>query len=130
MSEVESTAGTEKSPWSWHPDLPIENSPLFAWPPRPLKAANYVLGKGFLWSQSMPYVGLAIVTWLLFGPHLERCVQFEAGWIAQVYALNLVSVIVLAGGLQLYLYTFKRQGMGAADRPQRAREEQPQVFCQ
>ena len=129
MSEVESTAGTEKSPWSWHPDLPIENSPLFAWPPRPLKAANYVLGKGFLWSQSMPYVGLAIVTWLLFGPHLERCVQFEAGWIAQVYALNLVSVIMLAGGLQLYLYTFKRQGMELRIDPSEQGKNNPKFFA-
>ena len=110
MSHV-SRDGNEKLPWSWHPPLPIENSPLFTWPPRPLKAANYVLGNGFLWSPQMLYVLLAILTWLYFGPALERCVQFQVGWIAQLYIINLVSVIVIAGGLQLYFYTFKRQGM-------------------
>ena len=48
---------------------------------------------------------------LFFGAQLERCVEFQAGWIAQVYAFNLVSVIVVAGGLHLYFYTFKRQGV-------------------
>ena len=112
MSNARSPIGTEESPWSWHPELPIENSPLFTWPPRPLQAANYVLGKGFLWSPTnMLYVGLAIATWLFFGTQLERCVEFQVGWITQLYAFNLISVIVVAGGLQLYFYTFKRQGM-------------------
>ena len=112
MSNVETPVGSEKSPWSWHPELPISTSPLFAWPPRPLRAANYALGKGFLWSpQHMLYVGLAVLTWLYFGRNLERCAEFRLGWIAELYAFHLISVIVVAGALQLYFYTFKRQGM-------------------
>ena len=101
----------ENMPWSWHPAVPIENSPLFTWPARPLKTANYVLGKGFLWSPQMLYVLLAILTWLYFGPALDRCVEMQPGWTTQLYLINLVSVITVAGGLQLYLYTFNRQGM-------------------
>ena len=129
MSNVETPAGSERSPWSWHPELPIGTSPLFAWPPRPLRAANYVLGKGFLWSpQHMLYVGLAVLTWLYFGRNLERCAEFRLGWIAELYAFNLISVIVVAGALQLYFYTFKRQGMELRIDPQRARQKQPEVL--
>ena len=111
MSNAESPIRSEKSPWWWHPELPISTSPLFTWPPRPVQATNYVLGKGFLWSPNMLYVGLAILTWLYLGSSLERYVEFQAGWIVEIYAFHLVSVIVVAGGLQLYFYTFKRQGM-------------------
>ena len=100
----------EKSPWAWLPPVPIENSPVFAWPPRPIRALKYVLGRGFMLSENAAYVGLALVTWFYLSPALERCKTFETTWIAQVYALNLGLVVLLAGGLHLSFYTFSRQG--------------------
>ena len=79
LSDIESPIRSDKSPWWWHPELPIEDSPLFTWPPRPLPVLNAVLGKGFLWSPQILYVGLAILTWLHFGGSLERCVEFQVG---------------------------------------------------
>ena len=34
---LESDARPRKTEWNWHPDLPIENSPFFSWPPDPAK---------------------------------------------------------------------------------------------
>ena len=96
MSNVKSPVKSDKSPWWWHPALPIEDSPLFTWPPRLLASANAVLGKGFLLSPQMLYVGLAFLTWIYFGRDLERCVEFQFGWIAELYAFNLISTIVIA----------------------------------
>ena len=108
--DASSTNGTAGgSPWLWHPDLP--HSPLFAWPPRPLEAAIHVLGRSFLWSPTvMLYVLLSVLTWWSFGPDLARCVEFEIGWIVQIYAIYMASVVLTAGGLHLYFYTFRRQG--------------------
>ena len=128
MSHVEDPVHPEKSPWLWHPELPISTSPLFAWPPQPRGALNYVLGKGFLWSPNLLYVGLAIVTWLSFGSSLERCVEFHVGWIAQLYAFNLAAVVVVAGSLQLYFYTFKRQGLELRIDPREQGANNPTFF--
>ena len=91
--------------------------------------ANYHLGRGFLWSPTnLLYVAMAIATWLFFGPRLERCVEFEVGWIAQVYAINLVSTLLLAGGLHLYFYTIKCQGMERRIDPSEPGRNNPKFF--
>ena len=99
----------EKTPWLWRPPLPIGNSPLFSWPPQMLRILNHLFGRGFLGSPSLLYLGLAVATWQMFGHRLERSVEFGIGWIAQLYGINLVAVLVVAGGLHLYFYTLKRQ---------------------
>ena len=43
-------------------------------------------------------------------PALERCIEFRADWILQMYARNLGLMLLVAGGLHLYFYTFGRQG--------------------
>jgi len=55
-------------------------------------------------------LGIALVTWFYLTPALARCREFAAGWIAEVYLRNLGLMIVVAGGLHLYLYTFSKQG--------------------
>ncbi len=100
----------KNEPWAWRPSLPIEDVPVLVWPPRPLQALKYLLGHGFLWSQNLIYIVLAIVTWFYLAPALERCVELKVDWILQVYALNLGLVILVAGGLHLFFHTFKCQG--------------------
>ena len=110
MSDTQTAMGNEKSPWSWHPELPLDEVPLFVWPMRPLEALKWLLGRSFLLSPNLLYGGLAVFTWWRFGPRLEACVEFHSGWILLTYALNLGSVVAVAGALHLYFYTFKRQG--------------------
>ena len=54
---------------------------------------------------------MAIGTWMFLSHEFERCSKFEVGWIAQIYGINLLSTLLLAGGLHLYFYTFKGQGI-------------------
>ncbi len=95
---------------AWHPPLPLEGVPVFVWPPRPLAALKYLVSLTFLWSIIVPFGALAAFTWTYLQPALERCVDFQADWILEMYARNLGLVIVVAGGLHLYFHTFKRQG--------------------
>jgi sterol desaturase/sphingolipid hydroxylase (fatty acid hydroxylase superfamily) len=105
-------AGTavRKETWAWHPPLPLPGIPVFVWPPRPLAAVKYFASLGFLGSVMIPFGALAVFTWVYLQPALERCVTFQADWILQIFARNLGLLLVVAGGLHLFFYTFKRQG--------------------
>lgn len=99
-------------PRGWHyvPNLPLEVSPLFSWPLDPVKAVKWLWKSWFLLTERLVLVGLAFLSWLYTQPALERCVAFEADWLAQIYLRNLALFILVAGGLHLYFYSFKRQG--------------------
>jgi Delta7-sterol 5-desaturase len=63
VSESNADATSGALPWSWHPNLPIENAPIFVWPPRPFAVLKHFLGRGFVLSPSIIYVGLAVAAW-------------------------------------------------------------------
>jgi lathosterol oxidase len=52
---------------------------------------------------------LSILSWVYFHPALERCREFALDWMAQIYLHNLALMIIVAGGLHLYFYTWRRQ---------------------
>ena len=43
---------------------------------------------------------IAAVSWAYFQPALERCVTFDLGWIGEIYARNMVIMLVVAGVLE------------------------------
>ena len=96
--------------WNYAPEGPLQVSPLFAWPPRPLAALTWVWNSWFLISERLILVGTAFLAWFYLQPALERCKTFEFGWVAEMYLRNLGLMVLVAGGLHLYLYTFRRQG--------------------
>ena len=96
-------------PWAWHPELPIGIAPVFAWPPKPVEAAKYLLGRGLLLSPIVIYFLLSACIWLWLTPAPERWATFEAGWVAQVFAVNLGLVVLVAGSLHLFFHTFRGQ---------------------
>ena len=105
VDEFEGVAGTQKEFWAWHPPLPLKGVPVFVWPPRSADALKHFVSLSFLWSILIPFGGIAIFTWVYLQPALERCVEFHADWILQMYARNLGLMFVVAGGLHLYFYS-------------------------
>ena len=108
--ELAGEVGLQSQPWAWHPPLPIEYAPFFVWPPRPVEALKWFFSVALMWSLLMPLAALAVVTWFYLQPALERCVEFRADWIVQMYARNLAVIVLVAGGLHLFFYAFKGQG--------------------
>lgn len=96
--------------WNYRPDVPLGVSPLFQWPPHPLKILKWFWNGWFLISERLIIVAIATVSWFYLQPALERCKEFELGWMAQIYARNLGLMMLVAGGLHLYFYTFRKQG--------------------
>lgn len=99
-----------KREWNHHPELPIGNAPYFSWPPDPVGVFKWVAMSWLKISEKVIFAGIAIATWFYLAPAIERCVTFQFDWIAQIYLRNLGLIFFVAGGLHLYLYTFKAQG--------------------
>ncbi len=113
MSTTDSPDGGERTllrEWNWHPPVPLDNSPLFAWPLRPAKIAEFIARAWFPLTERLLLVGLAVFAWFTLQPALDRCRQLAPDWIAAIHLRNLGLMILVAGGLHLYFYTYKRQG--------------------
>ena len=106
----ERSAAAYAATWDWRPPLPLAEVPVFVWPPRPREALQYLLSRVFLVSVIAPFTATAALTWFYLQPALERCVELRADWILQMFARNLVLMLVIVGGLHLYFHTWKRQG--------------------
>ncbi|ASQ12126.1 desaturase [Sinorhizobium meliloti] len=79
----------------WAPPKPVETPPVFVWPPKPMELFIWLFGKeGYLLPLNIPIMLISTFIWWYFIPDLERMKTFEFGWIAQVYAVNLVSLVV------------------------------------
>lgn len=96
--------------WNHRPELPIQVSPLFRWPLKPIAILKWFWESWFLISERLLLVGLAFISWYYLQPSLENSQSFEFGWIAQMWVRNVCLMTLVAGGLHLWLFTFKGQG--------------------
>lgn len=117
MSAQQTTAGRNPASGSaftrqWHhrPPVPVQASPVFSWPPDPLKIFRWIAARWFTVAENSILVIVASVSWFWFQPPLEETKTLSLGWIAEMYARNLVLLSLVAGGLHLYFYTWRRQG--------------------
>ena len=95
--------------WHYKPPVPIEVSPLFAWPPRPAAFLKWVAERWFALAENSILVVLATICWLYFQPGMEEAKTLSFGWIAEIYIRNMVLMIAVAGGLHLYFHRQKLQ---------------------
>lgn len=103
-------AASANRDWNHHPDLPVVNTPLFDWPPRPVAAFRWLASYWLALSMTLLEALLAVFVWAFLTPDLSSAQELSMGWIAQVWARNIGIMLVFAGGLHLYLVTFSRQG--------------------
>ncbi len=117
MSEQQASGtATETRPSSfarqWHhrPPAPIQVSPFFSWPPRPIRMLKWVADRWFNLAENAILVGVAYISWTWFQPSLDEARTLSFGWIAEMYIRNLVLLTIVAGGLHLFFYTWRQQG--------------------
>ena len=95
----------------WHhiPPVPIQSSPLFTWPLKPLNYLKWVADRWFAIAENSILVIVATISWFWFQPSLEESKTLAFGWIAEIYVRNFLLLLIVAGGLHLYFYTWRRQ---------------------
>ncbi|MEM9369997.1 MAG: sterol desaturase family protein [Pseudomonadota bacterium] len=96
--------------WNFHPELPVAYSPLFEWPPRPRAIAGWFSRAWLPISEHLIYVALALAVLAWLQPPLNETATLEAWWIFEIWARNMIMFIAVAGGLHLWLYTWRKQG--------------------
>jgi len=115
--------------WNWHPDLPIEPMPIFVSPPSPSKFVRWFARSWLNLSNRVITLLIAIATWFLLAPALERCREFEFGWVLQILGRNVLIMLIIAGGLHLYLNRYKKQGdLLKYDRREQAQDSKAFLF--
>ncbi|MBT4871388.1 MAG: sterol desaturase family protein [Marinovum sp.] len=99
-----------KNTWSYSPALPIHNSPIFDWPPRPVAALKWISNRWLNITASSLFLIIAILVYNLGQPVPETLSILVPGWIFQIWMRNLILLGIFAGGIHLWLFTFSMQG--------------------
>jgi sterol desaturase/sphingolipid hydroxylase (fatty acid hydroxylase superfamily) len=105
-SDVNKSSGR----WNYQPELSSQLAPYYRWPPNILASVRYMLRSWSLFDVRIYVLGLSVIVWFNFSPELERCKVISADWIAQIWVRHFLVVLIVAGGLHLYFYTFRKQG--------------------
>ena len=108
MTDTPETGFTRQ--WNYRPPVPIQTSPVFAWPPQPRRLLRWIADRWFALGENLILVGLATLTWFFLQPSLEVTKVLEFGWIAAMFVRNFVLIFIVAGGLHWYFHGKKRQG--------------------
>ncbi len=95
--------------WHYRPDVPIESSPFFSWPLRPLSMARWIADRWFSIAENSLLVLLALACWLWAAPSLQEAQTLQFGWMVEVWARNMLLMIGVAGGLHVYFHVWRKQ---------------------
>ena len=108
-NDVSIPAGGSKS-WNWHPDLPIQYSPLFSLPLKPSAIVRWIASAWLPLTELSCYLLLAIAIWHLVQPPLEDTKTVAVDWIGAVWLRNILLMTAIATALHLWLYRWRKQG--------------------
>lgn len=103
--------GSRNKRGEWKPPYPVEYSPLFDWPPKPFAVFKWFMSyPGFLWPWNSIWLLITVGCWLWLQPALERCAEFRADWIGEMFLRNLALLWLVNGGWHGVLYTLRLHG--------------------
>ena len=109
MEREDSAKSAFERQWHYIPATPIQTSPLFAWPPQPVKAVKWLASGWFTLSENILLIGSACICYFFFQPAMEEMRNFELGWIFQIFIRNIILMFIVAGGLHWYFHSGKKQ---------------------
>ena len=100
--------GTRNKRGDWAPKDKAEIAPLFVFPPQPLKFLKWLPGYFLPWNAL--FMVLGALNWFLLTPSMETMKTLAPGWIIYLSAVNVVTVLIVYGALELRLYVTRAQG--------------------
>jgi sterol desaturase/sphingolipid hydroxylase (fatty acid hydroxylase superfamily) len=109
MTDTASVQRDERG--DWRPADPIALAPINNWPPNPKAITQWLFGwPGYLWPYNAFWLLVAVVTWVFLTPSLQAMQSIEAWWVGLLLSRNVGFILLLFGGLHLYLYVLRAQG--------------------
>ena len=94
--------------WNYIPKIPIENNPLFSFPFIFKKIIKWYAGMWAPLSETVFCLLIAFVYFFLHPP-IIFFKNFNFNSILIIYLFNILIMLVVAGGLHLFFYTFNKQ---------------------
>ena len=95
--------------WHYMPNVPVQTSPLFSWPPEPSKILKWFAASWFTIGENLILIALASACWFWFQPSLETTAEFHWQWIAGIFIRNIILMCIVAGGLHWYFHSARKQ---------------------
>jgi sterol desaturase/sphingolipid hydroxylase (fatty acid hydroxylase superfamily) len=95
----------------WKPAKLSEYPPVFVWPARPIAFLRWLFGyPGYLFPWNVGYAAISFLVWRYGLPSMEAMKSFSVGWIAGLFAENVLLTILFFGAFHLRLYVQRAQG--------------------
>lgn len=91
--------------WAYAPDLPLQTSPLWQWPPRPVAVLKWYWDSWFWVTVTLLVLAIAVASALWATPSADAPLALFAG----VLARNVLILLAVAGGLHLWFYVWRKQ---------------------
>ena len=98
------------SKWNYHPELPLADKSVFAWPPDLGFLARWFWRNWLTLSERVLLLLLSFAAWYWLYPGLDEASVLAFGWIFQTWIANLVLMLTVAGSLHYYFYIRRGQG--------------------
>lgn len=104
----DTTFGTRDKRGNWHPDRPLETGALFRWPFSLREFLAWL--PGYFLPHNLIFMALGLGFWFLLTPSRETMQTLSWGWVLYILVRNALSVLVIYGALELWLYVRRAQG--------------------
>ncbi len=95
---------------TWDHKGPVVFSPLFDWPPRPVDAFVALTKRWVTITRNVLFLLMAVCVYNFFLPTMSEMSTLSLQWIVTVFVRNALLITLVAGGLHLFLFTFRGQG--------------------
>jgi sterol desaturase/sphingolipid hydroxylase (fatty acid hydroxylase superfamily) len=94
----------------WNHKTPVVFSPLFDWPPKPKDAFLELTKRWATISRNVLFLAMAFLVFRYLIADDTALRSLSLGWVGTIFLRNYLLMLVIAGGLHLYLFTFRLQG--------------------
>lgn len=101
----------KREEWNYKPHVPIQASPLFSWPPSPIKTLNWFKSRWFPIGENIILVAIGLLCWNYFQPSMATMQTLSFDWIFAIWLRNFILIFLIAGSLHWYFHREKKQGM-------------------
>ncbi|MFK7940707.1 MAG: sterol desaturase family protein [Roseovarius sp.] len=95
--------------WNHVPNVPIQTSPFFSWPPDPARMWRWLARQWLTFTENLLILAIALITYTFFQPSLETMATLHWQWIGAIWLRNIVLMSMVAGGLHWYFYMRRGQ---------------------
>ena len=95
---------------TWNHTAPVIFSPLFDWPPKPKEAFLELTKRWATITRNVLFLAMAFLVFRFLIPDDTALRSLSLEWVGTIFLRNYLFMLVIAGGLHLYLFTFRLQG--------------------